>query len=544
MKSQENGQIMACAVKRILCFIAIIAVLAAASEIPAWPWRVSGRFLAAIMIMLFWAFVIGGSILFVAIFRGEATGRRIDAMVSYCYGIAAFLAFFTLAFIFFPTTDQKWPEYLGPIGIVLGCSEYPQSNPTKERPAWDTQNWVPKEIACGHNTTQWLVNFGGKAIGKTEQECAKEKLPCEGSIVRGGMVVPLYFIIVSLFGAVISLTRRVPEFQARIGANTARPLAPEEAREFLVFQIMQLASAPLLASAAYYVIDPGTRGGSIAVAFTAGFSSETILLAIRTLMNKLQPLGDTMAPILVSPGSLDFGPCRVGETRKKDVTLTNRSSTDVTVRSVSVTDDFKLGGSATQAFAIAPGAAKALSIEFTPTSEGARSGKVAITDDGVGSPRVVVLRGTGGAAKTQDDTAAGRNGTPHAANKPAAEDAPAQGVQAAPDAAMSGAAEAGAAALSTLAIEPGALDFGTCDVGQKSTLALHVTRASDAPLEVQVHAEPGDFSAAPSGTVKLGKDERVEVTFTPSAAAPRNGTLTISGGAGAPKQIGLTGTGR
>jgi len=57
------------------------------------------------------------------------------------------------------------------------------------------------------------------------------------------------------------------------------------------FQILQLLSAPLIAFAAYNLVTPSTLQASTALGFAAGFSSETILLAIRGLSDRL--LGET-----------------------------------------------------------------------------------------------------------------------------------------------------------------------------------------------------------------------------------------------------------
>jgi hypothetical protein len=52
---------------------------------------------------------------------------------------------------------------------------------------------------------------------------------------------------------------------------------------------MQVISAPLIAITAYYLIEPELRATSVALAFTSGFASETVLLAIRALVEKLKP---------------------------------------------------------------------------------------------------------------------------------------------------------------------------------------------------------------------------------------------------------------
>ena len=48
-------------------------------------------------------------------------------------------------------------------------------------------------------------------------------------------------------------------------------------------------SAPFLAILAYYLIEPSNTTNAVALAFTAGFASETILLMVRSIANKISP---------------------------------------------------------------------------------------------------------------------------------------------------------------------------------------------------------------------------------------------------------------
>ena len=73
----------------------------------------------------------------------------------------------------------------------------------------------------------------------------------------------------------------------------AEPLAAStmpglEARQRLVFQIMQVISAPLIAMTAYYVFSPASQATSVIVGFVSGFASESILVSIRNLADRLK----------------------------------------------------------------------------------------------------------------------------------------------------------------------------------------------------------------------------------------------------------------
>jgi hypothetical protein len=243
-------------------------------------------------------------------------------------------------FIGFPEAlDSARKVRDSPVGIVLGCAERPvgQHMDAERRTVPRDAAWLPKEIACGNNTPQWLLNIGGTVMPRGEieghraahfkdivlqnggsrpkdRESGREVQPIsqggvpydvqmwEGLLamppgetlkqtdrVLGGVVVPLYFVIIALMGGLVSMMRRVPEYQRRISPECPEHITCEQAREFLVFQIMQVLSAPLIAITAYYAFEPTSRATSIALAFITGFSSELILLYVRALTVRLRP---------------------------------------------------------------------------------------------------------------------------------------------------------------------------------------------------------------------------------------------------------------
>jgi len=89
-------------------------------------------------------------------------------------------------------------------------------------------------------------NLGDRC--RRENDAIKSVLPRKS---RGplaytrGLVVPLYVIVLSLMGSAVSMTRKVPEHQRR-ALDPKEPLTNAQAREYLVFQIMQVLSAPLI----------------------------------------------------------------------------------------------------------------------------------------------------------------------------------------------------------------------------------------------------------------------------------------------------------
>ena len=155
------------------------------------------------------------------------------------------------------------------------------------------------------NAYPWLLTIGG-FVGRTickkdniYSDCANGSPTDQNrhSEITNGLVVPFYVVFLAFVGGAVSLTRRIPEYQKRAepGYNPASNLAalskfePYEARESVVFQIMQLISAPFIAITAYWAIAPSTVPASIGLAFMSGFASETILMLIRGMVDGIRP---------------------------------------------------------------------------------------------------------------------------------------------------------------------------------------------------------------------------------------------------------------
>lgn len=179
-----------------------------------------------------------------------------------------------------------------PIAVFIGCAlngtsknlSCPQSTPVP----------VEKEAKNEPVVGAWAINIGGY-VSTCEKDADNKTTTCQ---VRDGLLVPLYFIILALMGGSISLTRRLPELQKQVStehiATEQQPkLTQYEFREHLIFQIVQFISAPFLAILAYYLIDPSNTTNAVALAFTAGFASETILLMVRSIANKITPSTST-----------------------------------------------------------------------------------------------------------------------------------------------------------------------------------------------------------------------------------------------------------
>jgi hypothetical protein len=197
-------------------------------------------------------------------------------------------------------------------------------------------------------------------------------------------------------GAAVSMTRRVPEYQERLIPGTPDSITREEARQYLVFQVMQVISAPMIAIVAYHMVEPETPKVSVLLGFISGFASETILLHILAAARKLTPSAPSVpAPaVSLSASMVSFGEQKMNTTSAPHVIIiTNSGTARLAIGEIAHSDEFAhtLSGSST----LQPGASLAISIVFAPTSEGPRTGTLTIRDNAPGSPRTIVLSGRG-----------------------------------------------------------------------------------------------------------------------------------------------------
>jgi hypothetical protein len=235
---------------------------------------------------------------FIHTFTGEADKNKRAQQVQFAY----FFALASFALVAVPPMFKGQAVGSEPVGIISGCVPQTDVEALRCIPQSAEQLSAPQKAdfkgTVDNRHNQWLVNIGGAL---TQQVPCPEKDPqCEKDpeggryFISGGLVIPLPVIIVALFGAAISLSRRVPEIQKQseeeyIGTSRQPALTLNEAREHLAFQIMQFVSAPVIAITAYQVLRPTNESVAIALAFMAGFGSETILLLIRGVAEGIQP---------------------------------------------------------------------------------------------------------------------------------------------------------------------------------------------------------------------------------------------------------------
>ena len=181
------------------------------------------------------------------------------------------------------------------------------------------------------------------------------------------------------------------------------------------------------------------------------------------------------------------------------VTITNVGNATLTVTGTPANGDFAATNNCTAP--VAPAASCSVSVTFTPTATGPRSGLLSIQDNAGDSPQSLSLSGTG---------------TP---NGPA------------------------------ISLSATALPFGSQLVGStSSSQSLMLTNSGNAKLTLTGGIKPsGDFAFATNSctdSLAAGASCNITVTFTPTATGPRAGAITITDDApGSPQSVTLSGEG-
>ena len=232
----------------------------------------------------------------------------------------------------------------------------------------------------------------------------------------------------------------------------------------------------------------GPTAGSIIVTDNAPGSPQTVPLTGSGLL----------APVVaLVPTSLTFTGQAVGSTSSpQTVTLTNTGSATLNITNVAVSGDFAQTN--TCGASVAAGANCIISITFTPTATGNRFGSVTITDNAADSPETILLAGNGSSAPA-------------------------------------------------VAFLPPSLTFANQIVSTTSAPQnVILTNTGGAVLNITSIVASGDFAESNSCGTSLasGASCTIAVTFTPTAAGPRAGAVTVTDNApGSPQTLPLNGSG-
>nr|WP_255604260.1 choice-of-anchor D domain-containing protein [Oscillochloris sp. ZM17-4] len=127
----------------------------------------------------------------------------------------------------------------------------------------------------------------------------------------------------------------------------------------------------------------GSRSSALTITNDATGSPQSVTLG-----------GTGIAPaVIISGSSLSFGGVRVGSISTKQVTLTNSGSDTLGISGIVASGDF--AHATTCGATLAAGASCTISVTFTPTTAGSRSGALTISHDAEGNPHSVGLSGSG-----------------------------------------------------------------------------------------------------------------------------------------------------
>jgi hypothetical protein len=230
----------------------------------------------------------------------------------------------------------------------------------------------------------------------------------------------------------------------------------------------------------------GPQTGALAVTDDANNSPQTVTLG-----------GTGLTPVVsLSALSLTFAGQAVSTlSAPQTITLANAGNGALTPLTISVSGDF--AETNTCAASVAPNANCSISVTFTPSASGTRSGALTLTDNASNSPQTVTLSGTGAGPMVN--------------------------------------------------LSSTSLTFSAQTVSTKSgPQTITLTNAGSAVLTPLKFARTGDFAQTNTcgDSVAAGASCTISVTFSPLGAGTQSGTITVTDNASnSPQTVELSGTG-
>jgi len=262
---------------------------------------------------------------------------------------------------------------------------------------------------------------------------------------------------------------------------------------------------PVSSSCTIDIIFTPSTGGARTGTLTITDNSEGVVGSTQTV--DLTGTGTGGGVVSFMPSTLAIGNQVVNTSSAPAVlTLNNTGALSFTISSIIVGGingtDFAKTADACTGVAVAPSSSCTISITFTPSAQGARSGILVFADNTVGSPQFVNVTGSGTAP----------------------------------------------IAIVTPSTLP---SFGTENQGSTSaSQAVTVNNGGNGPLTIAsivTSANFGETNTCTGNTVAVGVPCTINVTFTPTANGPLTGTLTVTdnslGVAGTTQTVSLSGTG-
>jgi uncharacterized protein YjdB len=221
----------------------------------------------------------------------------------------------------------------------------------------------------------------------------------------------------------------------------------------------------------------GARTGSLTVNDTASNSPQAVQFS-----------GTGLVPVVLTPGSFTFAAQLAGTTSAAKVaTLTNDQNVPLSISSISTSGDYaQTSNCPLSPSTLAANASCTISLSFTPTAGGTRSGGLSVSDSAWGSPQTLSLSGTG---------------------------------------------------LLPLSLTPGTLTFpATHPTTTSAAMTITVKNIESGALTITGISTSGDFAQTSNcpmspNTLAAGSTCTISVTFTPTALGTRTGTLTVTNAA-------------
>jgi hypothetical protein len=193
-------------------------------------------------------------------------------------------------------------------------------------------------------------------------------------------------------------------------------------------------------------------------------------------------LSGNTSTVTLSSSSLDFKTQQVGvASAPQSVTVTNSGTTALTISSITASGDFSEADDCVKA-TLQPSTNCVIQVTYTPSAAVASIGAVTLTDNGSGSPQVILTTGTG-------------------VLEPRA------------------------------SLSPASLGFASQSVGVTSgPQPVTLTNAGNAPLTISNIATTGAFGETSTcGTIISPNSScTINVTFTPSVSGTSTGSLTVT----------------
>ena len=268
-----------------------------------------------------------------------------------------------------------------------------------------------------------------------------------------------------------------------------------------VYSTRQIASCALQPSACWSAFGSGLPAAPVVEVSAAPVSATVHDLVAATYgrgvwMAPLWTSGEILTTATASPAALTFASQVYGSASSaQTVTLTNTGTASLVVTSMVASGDFSETGSCQNAV-VNPGATCEISVTFTPTAIGSRTGALTIYTNVTGGQMQVALSGTG-------------------------------------------------ASSGVLSLTPSTISFGGWEVGTTST-ALQVTATNSGSPAIDItSAITGAFSIvtnACGASVPAETSCNLTLNFTPVQAGAATGTLTFTDVEGT-QAVALSGTG-